>query len=66
MIHGLTFIGDNITGQLNFVRPDDIINAPGGGYINDTNSQEVLSVGDEIYKVKNIITQYCTIDAWND
>ena len=55
----------NVTGQLNVVKPDDVINAPGGGYKNP--DEEELTVGDDmLYKVKNVTPQYCTIRGWND
>ena len=57
--------GNNVTGQLNAVKPDDVINAPGGGYNNP--NEEALTVGDDMfYKVKNVTPQYCTIHGWND
>ena len=57
--------GEHLTGQLNAVKPDDVINAPGGGYNNP--NEEALTVGDgAMYKVKDVTPQYCTIHGWND
>ena len=56
---------EHLTGQLNAVKPDDVINAPGGGYNNP--NEKALTVGDgDLYKVKDVTPQYCTIHGWND
>ena len=57
---------NNITGQINAVRPDDVINVPGGGYCNFDGKETTLSVGNEFRQVKNVKPQYCSIDAWDD